>query len=252
MVFFGILFSLFAGMEAVEMKSEQKQFEKIAKNVFEPVESIHCASEMQSSAEEFIAQGNHEPIILPQYKDLWRKNSDLYGWIKIDDTKLDYPVMYTPDDPEKYLRLDFDGNSSLSGSIFLDDRCSDKSDNSILYGHNMKNGTMFGSILEYKDKSYWKAHPIIQFDTLFEERKYEIIAVFFDRVYNQDDTCFKYYNFIDAKDEAEFNDAIQCYREKSLYDTGISAQYGDRLLTLSTCAYHTKNGRFVIVARSAG
>ncbi len=191
----------------------------------------------------------HTPTILPQYAELAQQNPELYGWIKIDNTILDYPVMHTPNDPQKYLQLNFDCEYSIAGTIFMDHRCSAESDNLILYGHNMKNQTMFGSILNYKDEAYWKKHPVIRFDTLYEQREYEVLAAFFDRVYNKNDTCFKYYNFINASDESTFNDAISFYCEKAIYDTGVSAEYDDQLLTLSTCAYHTKNGRFVVIAR---
>ncbi len=189
------------------------------------------------------------PAILPQYAEFAQQNPEFYGWIKIDNTIVDYPVMHTPNDPEKYLQLNFDGEYSSAGTIFMDHRCSAESDDLILYGHNMKNQTMFGSILNYKDEAYWREHPVIQFDTLYEQREYEVLAAFFDHVYDENDTCFKYYNFIEAADEEAFNQAIHSYREKALYDTGVSVQYGDQLLTLSTCAFHTENGRFAVVAR---
>ncbi len=191
----------------------------------------------------------YAPAILSQYAELAQQNPEFYGWIKIDNTNVNYPVMHTPNDPEKYLQLNFEGEYSRAGTIFMDHRCSAESDNLILYGHNMKNKTMFGSILNYKDAAYWREHPVIQFDTLYEHREYEVLAAFFDHVYNKSDTCFKYYNFIEAADTDAFNKAIRIYREKAIYDTGVSVQYGDQLLTLSTCAYHTENGRFAVIAR---
>lgn len=257
MFLLGIICAVLAGAEMIRMQSEQRKFETIAQSASQPASAPPIVSEPTPSAKEVEPQKETEntkeaapePEILPKYKELWMRNPELYGWIKIDDTVIDYPVMYTPNDPQKYLHLDFDGASSTSGTIFLDARCSSESDNSILYGHNMKNQTMFGSILNYKDASYWKAHPVIHFDTLFEEREYEVLAAFFDRVYNTSDTCFKYYNFIKAANETTFNEAVQYYKKNALYDTGVSAQYGDLLLTLSTCAYHTENGRFVVVAK---
>lgn len=190
-----------------------------------------------------------EPEILPQYTSVYEQNHDLFGWVCIDGTVLDYPVMHTPDDPEKYLRLSIGGEASTAGTPFLDAKCGIDSDNYIIYGHNMENGTMFREILQYASESYWREHPMIRFDTLYEQGEYEVLAAFYDRVYYADENCFKFYRFIKAADKADFDNAIQNYQEKSLYDTGVTAEYGDKLITLVTCSYHEENGRFVVVAR---
>lgn len=229
-------FAALALHESAALRGEQKKFAELSERV----------STRTPSAESSAADGLG---MLPQYTELAEENPELFGWIRIDDTPVNYPVMHTPDNPEKYLRRDFAGKHSMAGTIFLDYRCSADSDNLIVYGHNMKNKTMFGSILNYQDNAYWKEHPIIHFDTLFEQADYEVMAAFYDRIYTTEEPCFKYYDFINAADEAAYEEAICSYREKALYDTGVSAQYGNQLLTLSTCAYHTKNGRFVVVAR---
>ena len=180
---------------------------------------------------------------------MYEQNPDLFGWVCIEDTVLDYPVMHTPDDPEKYLRLSFEGETSTAGTPFMDAKCGIDSDNYIIYGHNMKNGTMFREILQYANKSYWQEHPMIRFDTLYEQGEYEVLAAFYDRVYYADENCFKFYRFIKAADKADYDNAIQNYKEKSLYDTGVTAEYGDKLITLVTCSYHEEHGRFVVVAR---
>lgn len=192
-----------------------------------------------------------EPVMLPKMAELYEKNKDVVGWIRIDDTKLDYPVMFTPDDEERYIRANFEGNFDLSGLPFVDKDCSvePESDNLIIYGHNMKNGTGFKTLHSYVDKSYWEEHPNIYFSTLYEERNYEIIAAFYDRVYYKHEDVFKFYQFIDAEDEAHFNEAMSYYKKKALYDTGVTAEYGDHLITLVTCSYHVDDGRFVVVAR---
>lgn len=189
-----------------------------------------------------------EPVILPQYADLYESNPDMFGWIQIEDTVLDYPVMHTPDVPEKYLRLTFDGEYYVGGTPFMDYRCTGESDNLIFYGHHMKNGTMFTGIIKYADASYWQEHPVIKFNTLYEENEYEVLAAFYDRVYYASEDCFKFYNFIDAENEADFDSAIKNYKAKALYDTGVTPEYGDQLITLVTCSYHHENGRFVVVA----
>lgn len=194
-----------------------------------------------------------EPQILPYFVDMAAQNPDMIGWIKIDGTKLDYPLMYTPDDEEKYLHRDFDGNFSVGGLPFIGADCSlePRSDNLILYGHNMANGTMFHSLMNYDQKNYWQEHPVIHMSSLYEETEYEIIAAFYDQIYLKSDTCFKFYQFIDAEDETAFNEAITYFKEHALYDTGVTAEYGDKLITLVTCAYHVDNGRFVVVAKES-
>ena len=139
--------------------------------------------------------------------------------------------------------------SSTAGTPFMDAKCEIDSDNYIIYGHNMKNGTMFREILQYANKSYWQEHPMIRFDTLYEQGEYEVLSAFYDRVYYADENCFKFYRFIKAADKADYDNAIQNYKEKSLYDTGVTAEYGDKLITLVTCSYHEEHGRFVVVAR---
>lgn len=192
-----------------------------------------------------------EPVMLEEMAALYEQNPDVIGWLRIDDTQLDYPVMFTPEDEEKYLRADFEGNYHTSGLPFIDKDCSmdPESDNIIIYGHNMQNGTAFRTLMSYKDQSFWEEHPTIYFSTLYEERTYEIIAAFYDRVYYKYEDVFKFYQFIDYETEEEFNEAISNYQAKAEYDTGVTAEYGDRLLTLVTCSYHHKYGRFVVVAR---
>lgn len=191
------------------------------------------------------------PQMLESMKSLYEENQDIIAWIRIEGTQIDYPVMYTPDDPEKYLHLNFVGNYDIGGLPFIDANCSmnPESDNLLIYGHNMKNGTMFRSLIGYEMKDFWQEHPLISLTTLYEEWDYEIVAAFYDRVYYTYEDCFKFYRFIDPADEAEFNEGLAYFKEHALYDTGVSAEYGDKLITLVTCAYHVDNGRFVVVAK---
>lgn len=191
-----------------------------------------------------------EPVILEKYRALYEENEDMVGWLKIDDTRIDYPVMYSPLDPEKYLHADFDGNYFFGGVPFVDANCTMDSDNLLIYGHNMLDGSMFRSLIQYENRSYWEKHPTIRFDTIYQEQEFEVLAAFYDRVYRQtEEDVFKFYKFIDVEDAADFDNAIAQFREKALYDTGVTANYGDQLITLVTCAYHVENGRFVVVAR---
>lgn len=191
------------------------------------------------------------PPMLPKMAELYAENPDVIGWVSIPGTKVDYPVMYTPGDPEKYIHKNFKGVYSLGGLPFMEDECSmdPESDNLIIYGHNMKNGTQFQNLMNYTMKKYWEEHPRILFSTLYEERTYEIVSAFYDQIYGPKDNVFKFYQFIDAKDEADFENAIKYFKEKSEYDTGVTAQYGDKLISLVTCSYHIDDGRFVVVAK---
>ena len=192
-----------------------------------------------------------DPVMLPDMAARYAENPDIAGWITIEGTVLDYPVMYTPEDGEKYIYANFEGKWNANGLPFIEDDCTldPESDNLIIYGHNMNSGAMFASLMKYKNKAYWEQYPVIKFKTLYEEREYEIIAAFEDRVYYKYEDCFKFYQFIDAKDEAHYQEAITYFKEHCPYDTGLDAQYGDRLITLVTCAYHVEDGRFVVVAR---
>lgn len=191
------------------------------------------------------------PQMLESMAVLYEQNPDIVGWLKIEGTQIDYPVMYTPDDPEKYLHLSFEERYSFGGLPFVDASCSmnPESDNLMIYGHNMNNGTMFRALIGYDMKTYWQAHPVISFTTLYEEREYEVLAAFYDRVYYETEDHFRFYRFIDPETEEEFNEGIAYFKDHSLYETDVTAEYGDELITLATCAYHVANGRFVVVAK---
>ncbi len=190
------------------------------------------------------------PDVLDEYKTLYEKNKKLIGWLKIDDTIIDYPVMQTTNN-EYYLDHNFNQEYDKNGSIFLDAECTayPRSTNLIVYGHHMKSGKMFGQLQRYAKESYGKEHSIIQFDSIYEKATYQVMYVFRSQVYNEDDFVFKYYQFIDANSEEEFNSYMNEMAAMSLYDTGVTASYGDTLLTLSTCDNSQTDGRFVVVAK---
>lgn len=189
--------------------------------------------------------------ILAQYRTLVERNPDMVGWIQIEGTGIDYPVMYTPGDGEFYLKHDFGRTKSASGVPFIDQRCvvNPFGTNTILYGHHMNNGSMFAGLLHYEDEAYYRDHRIIRFDTLYEQRQYEIVAVFRSQVYKENETVFKHYDFLNAQNAEDFNAYVTNIRALELYDTGVTATYGDELLTLVTCDYHTKNGQFVVLTK---
>ena len=186
--------------------------------------------------------------ILPEYVPLYERNSDLVGWIAIPDTNINYPVVQSPDRPDHYLYRDFYGEDSTHGCIYAREACDVQtpSDNVVIYGHRMKDGSMFNNLLHYEKQSYYEAHKYIQFDNLQEHHVYEIMAVF-KTVATA--SGFDYHLFVDAFDEADFADFVAQCKAMSLYETGVSAEYGDKLITLSTCEYSQDNGRMVIVAK---
>ena len=145
---------------------------------------------------------------------------------------------------------DFSGNDSFSGVPFMDERWHEGAGISIIYGHHMANGTMFGSLPLYSSQEYRDKHPIIEFDTRFEEREFEVMAVFLTEIYpDEAKDVFKYYDYADLSDKKDFDEFIKGVKALALYDTGVEAEYGDELLVLSTCNYHTEAGRLVVVGK---
>ncbi len=191
-----------------------------------------------------------ELTVLEEYQTLYNKNKKLIGWLKIDDTNIDYPVMQTANN-EYYLDHNYNQEYDKNGSLFLDKDCDvvHRNTNLIIYGHHMKSGKMFGNLNQYSSEDYCKKHSTIQFDTIYEKGTYEVMYVFRSRIYNEDEIVFKYYQFLDAASEKEFNSNMQEMAALSLYDTGVTASYGDQLLTLSTCDNSEQDGRFVVVAK---
>lgn len=205
--------------------------------------------------EDIIIEGDLEveyeyngPTSYEKYLPIYEQNDDFIAWVKIDGTKIDYPVMQTADDPNFYLKHAFDKSYSDYGVPYIQENCLiDNCDNIVVYGHNMNNGSMFADLCKYEDEEFYKEHKYIQFDTLLDYGRYEIVAVFKTVAYN--DVGFKYFQFANAEDETDFNEYIETCKSLQLYDTGVNAEYGDRLLTLSTCEYSQTDGRIVVVAK---
>ncbi|MBO7252375.1 MAG: class B sortase [Oscillospiraceae bacterium] len=188
-----------------------------------------------------------EPTINPQYAEVYEKNNDTVGWLKIEGTKLNNPVMQTPNDPNFYLKRDFNKAASDWGTVYAwgSADLNRPSDNVTLFGHTMKDGSMFSVLHNYTQKYYWEENQLIFFDTLTECHMYKIYAVF---KVSANVGSFAYHQFVDAANEEEFNDFVSTCKALSFYDTGITPVYGDKLLTLSTCEYTLDNGRLVVCA----
>lgn len=191
-----------------------------------------------------------EPQMLDKFKALYEQNDELIGWLSIEGTSIDFPVMQCEDD-EYYLKHDFYKKEDKHGVPYVRARADvdTPGTNFIIYGHNMFDGSMFAALEGYQDEAFYREHPLISFDTLYEERTYEIVAVFLSKVYKEEDAVFKYYQFYQANTEGEFCYFYENIMDLALYDTGVRAEVGDTFLTLSTCAYHTEDGRLAVVAK---
>ncbi|HIR00157.1 MAG TPA: class B sortase [Candidatus Scybalocola faecavium] len=195
--------------------------------------------------------GSDRQTATNRYARLLEKNPDFIGWIQIPDTPISYPVMYTPQDPEFYLHRNFEREYEYSGLPFVDGNCSldPRSTNVIIYGHNMKSDTMFSHLLDYRDEDFYKEHPYITFNTIYGDGQYEIVSVILARALYEDEDGFRYYGMIDPASQEEFDEYMENIHSLELYDTGVDAEYGDQLLTLSTCEYSQENGRLAIIAK---
>ncbi len=192
--------------------------------------------------------------ILPEYEQIYAENPDLVGWLEIEDTVINYPVLQsdTEEDSQYYLTHSFAKKKDKNGSLFMDYRNDfvDRDTNIIIYGHNMKNGSMFGSLKKYLEKGYLEKHSRIRFDTIYEHGTYEVIDAFLSEVSYQDEYTFRYYNFLNARSKAEFDAfSVNVMQMDALKKGTLDAKYGDQLLTLSTCSSYTEEGRMFIIAK---
>lgn len=190
--------------------------------------------------------------VLKNYNKLYKQNKDLAGWLRIEGTTIDYPVMQTGESQSDfYLHHDFNKKDSDHGTLFLDARNDfvNRDTNLIIYGHNMKDGTMFGSLPNYMDKDYWESHKEIVFDTIYEKARYQVVAVCLSKVNYQDDDSFRYYNFLNAGTKEEFKAFLANIQQLTVFDQTIDISYGDELLTLSTCSYYVQDGRLFLIAK---
>lgn len=189
--------------------------------------------------------------VLLRYSQLHKENPDFAGWIQIPDTTIDYPVMYVKEDNDTYLHSNFKKEYDAGGVPFIDGYCSldPVSDNLIIYGHHMNDNSMFQPLMNYKERDFFDSHKTINFDTLTEKGTYVIVAVVVTRALADDEEGFRYYGHLSFADEADFNDYMGNIQQLQLYDTGETAVYGDKLITLSTCEYSQEDGRLAVIAK---
>lgn len=239
MVVFAAIFLVSGGLLAKRFLDDKK-----TENEFSDLQSmIDTAATPAPAGEDATSNG-------AKFAALKDQNSDFIGWISIEGTSLDFPVMYAPDNKDYYLKHDFKHQYSDYGVPYLDEKttigANAQSNNLIVYGHNMKTGTIFGCLTEYKKAAYYQEHPIIEFDTLYGDAQYEVFAAFAIDVVQ--DTSFVYNQYVDT-DEDAYKAYVDEVIRRSDVNSGIRPVYGEQLLTLSTCEYSSANGRYVVVAR---
>ena len=187
-----------------------------------------------------------------EFAVLYAKYPDFLGWISIDGTKIDYPVVQGKDN-DYYLRRNMDGEYHRLGTVFADYRCQFGkdlfSDNSVIYGHSAFDGSYFRDLLKYKSLDYYKEHPVIHFDTLYGKQDFVIIGMFMAGIYPSQGELFEYHNFVEAADEAAFDGFISEVERRSYIRSAIPVEYGDKLITLSTCDYEFDDSRFGVVGK---
>lgn len=262
MILFAAVFLVSAGLLVdylIDSKKQQSQYDDLANLVDQELNATPPNSDNSSGSDtldanlsKYVTLTNPKTgaamNILRQYAIIYQKNSDTVGWIKIDGTNINYPVLQTPDSPNFYLTRDFYKKDSRHGAIYANETASitTPSDNVTIYGHKMKDGSMFASLHNYSDINFYIENPYIHFDTLNEQHIYQIFAIF-QTTGNLEDS-FPYHTFVDG-DEESFNEYVRQCKELSIYETYVDAAYGDKLLTLSTCDHSMDNGRYVVVAK---
>lgn len=236
--------SFFIIKEFAENKKETEIYDDLQEIVIEEnpdLNTTNVDTEIEKSEEKSSNKYNLENIA--------KINSDVIGWIKIENTNIDYPVMQNGD---YYLHRNIYKNYSSHGTPYLAEYCNIQySDNLIIYGHHINDNSMFAQLDNYKKHSFYENHKYIKFYSYYNgktiEKTYEVAIAFKTVVYS--DKGFKYYNYTNFSDVQELNDFIENCRKLESYNTGIDINYGDKLITLSTCEYSQKNGRIVVVAK---
>lgn len=228
-----------------DMKNSENQIEVLKEKM---PKNERSESQKKDCLDYYLIDGKK---IQENMKDLYIENQDFVGWLTIDNTSIDYPVMQCRRDMNYYLHRGYDKEYSGQGSLFANilSNVSAPSDNILIYGHHMITDTMFHSLTEYENEEYYRKHKYITFDSIYRTGTYEVIAAFRTKIQSDEDGRFVYYNFFDARNKDEYNNYIDNIKKLTPYQMDSTAEYGDKLITLSTCAYHTKNGRFVVVAK---
>lgn len=252
LIAFGVS-AFMVGSYLLEGKQQEDRYNELSQIAANTRETTTAAAPAETTAADETTEPTEtteatEPTMIPGYAEIYAENEDTVGWLKIEGTRVDYPVMQTPDDPNFYLYWDFDKKNSQRGSVYAwgDADINEPSDNITLFGHNMADGSMFATLSNYVNKYYWEDNSLIFFDTLNEYHTYKIFAVF--KTSANIGEGYSYHQFVDAENEDDFNTFVRTVKDLSFYDTGITPVYGDKMISLSTCEYTLDNGRLVVCA----
>lgn len=223
--------------DVLRSQQDQQAFQELAQLV--QVEQTRPENQGQAPED----PGNPTAATEPPspYQVLHEKNPDFAAWLTVPGTAIDYPVVHTPQDADRYIYKAFDGSESPSGTPFVGDYGDLDSQKCIIYGHNMKDGTMFHDLLKYEKKSFWQENPTFTINTLEGERNYEIFSAVRTRVLETGESGLRFYRLPEG--------VVAWLVEKSLYSTDIVPTEEDTIVILSTCSYHTDEGRFIIAGR---
>lgn len=240
----------------IQGEQEQVSFDKLKASVSEAqprhampeVEQEIQPQQMQESEQDIQPQQTQKPQYTNYYA-LYEQNMDFAAWLTMPNTKIDYPVMHTPQEPEYYLRRAFDGSQSQSGTPFIGAGGAPDSDFFIIYGHNMKNDTMFGTLDRYGHSDFQKENPSFTLTTITEQRTYEVFAAVETRIFYQEESGYRPFFKAGTLTNADYLELVKWLKDNALYDTDITPAYGEQILLLATCSYHTENGRFLVAAR---
>ncbi|MEE1035892.1 MAG: class B sortase [Oscillospiraceae bacterium] len=238
-------------VESKEQEAHYDELSDIVKEAQDAAKATTAAPEGETKPVQATQPENTQPEeggMLPGYAELYEINNDLVGWIRIEGTEIDYPVMQTPGRTDFYLKRNFNKDDSERGCLYVREECDvfRPSDNVTIYGHTMMDGSMFAYLHEYQDKEVWEDNKLIFFDTLYEYHVYKIFSVFITTANLGEG--FTYHRMEDAESEEDFDKFIATCKDLSLYDTGITPEYGDKIICLSTCEYTQDNGRLVVAA----
>ena len=242
-----LLYTLYQGLIIyIPQKQEQQRFEELKQIVEREREESSAPVQTKPTGDDTqpVYTEEENPAV---YSDIVRINDDFRGWLRIEDTIIDYPVVKSSeDDPEYYLHRDFDKNYSFSGTPFIGAGADENSDAFVVYAHNMNNGTMFGTLDNYADKGWAEQHPYIEFDIPGENRVYRVFAAFQTTIGSEDE--FAYYDKVGKLTDEDYKAFVKEIKDASVMETGDSPAEKTQIIMLSTCSYHADNGRFVVAA----
>lgn len=195
--------------------------------------------------------------ILSRFEKIYKANNDVVGYIYIEGTNINYPILHHPEEKDYYLKRDFYGSYDRHGCIYLRENCDmfEPTDVLTIYGHYMSDDTMFADIHEYLDKKFFDSHQYITVWDLYEQHTYQVVCLF--KTSGTYGTGFPFHLFDDFANEEEYNEFIHGVRDvagtgytgKTIFDSGIETQYGDQFICLATCEYTINNGRLILVAK---